>query len=305
MIITVMILLAAVIALALYLFLLKKDIRSIKEQLDIIQNTETNALLTTGTFDKDIIKLNDTINSLLKKRKSESLKLKKAEANMKQTITNISHDLRTPITSALGYIQLMDSGDISEDKRKEYLNIIEKKLKVLSAHAGQLFELSRILEGKSINPQKINVCNVLRDILAGFYDSFMQNGFEVKIEIPDVPIDIIADEEAVRRIFQNLSQNALVHGINRFQVKVDEAANQIIFSNQVKQEEHIDIDNLFERFYIGDLSRTSKSTGLGLAIAKTLTEEMGFTLSAEIREDVISFCVRLPNRNMPFEQDGI
>ncbi len=276
-----------------YLFTVKKDLKSFKSQLSDIHNDDTNARLTTATFDKDISTLAIIINDMLERQKAEILRCRNAELKMKHAVTNISHDLRTPLTSAMGYLQLMESKAAGEAKHKEYSEIVKAKLKMLVILIERLFEFSQILERKNLKLEKINVCNVLRDVLAGFYEDFVQKGFDVRLEIPEIPLYIYTDEEAVRRIFQNLAQNALTHGSRYFMASLDSETKEIEFANHVEDIKAIETEYIFDRFYTLDASRTNKNTGLGLAIVKGLVEGMGGSVSAGIKDDFLSIKLHL------------
>lgn len=288
MVYVVIILAAALIILAGYLFSVKRNLGNLSNQLSDLQNTDTNARLTTLTFNKDICNLAMAINHVLAKQKAEILECRNSELKMKQAITNISHDLRTPLTSAMGYLQLMESRAAGEIKHKEYSEIVKTKLKMLTLLIDRLFEFSQVMERQNFRLDKINICNVLRDVLAGFYEDFARKGFDVRLEIPETPIYLYADEEASRRVFQNLAQNALVHGSGYFMVRLDSRTKEIEFANHVEDTKTIETEHIFDRFYTFDASRTSKSTGLGLAIVKVLVEGMGGRVSAGIKGDLLS-----------------
>lgn len=285
MIYAVIILAAVLIVSAGYLFLIKKDLKNIRNQLLDLQKTDTNAQLTTATFDTDICALATAVNDMLAKYKAEAFEYSSTESKMKQAITNISHDLRTPLTSALGYLQLLESKEISDVKQREYTKIVQTKLNTLSSRTEHLFEFTQVFESQNLKRKEINICNVLRDVLAGFYDDFVQKGFDVRLEIPDTPVSIMADQEAVNRIFQNLVQNALIHGIQCFMVRLDPQTREIEFVNRVNDIKTVEIEHIFDRFYTFDASRTNKNTGLGLAIVKSLVDRMDGSISAGIKGD--------------------
>lgn len=292
MVFVILALTTALFASAACLFLFKRDLKNINRQLAESLFTETNARLITATFDKDIGELVVHIDNMRDKHQKETVAYRRAEQRMKQAITNVSHDLRTPLTASLGYLQLMASDQTSEEKRKAYARIIEERLKVLSSHLNQLFEFTRIAEGRGANTSKLNVCNLLRDSLADYYEHFDRQGFAVDADIPDAPVYIVADQDDIRRIFQNVLQNALLHGTAYFHVRVDPENNAILFANRVKDIALLDVEAMFERFYTSDLARTKQGTGLGLAIVKALLDGMGGSVSAAIEGDLLSIQIR-------------
>jgi signal transduction histidine kinase len=268
-----------------------------------MQRTPTNALLTTSTLNRELSSLTLAANELLEQHKADTLHYQQADALLKQALTNISHDLRTPLTSATGYLQLMESAETSEDKRAEYAAVVQAKLVALADLLDQLFAFTQTIEGNTLQLDRVNVSTLARAVLAGFYDDFARLGFAVRVEIPEVPLFAIANADALRRAFSNLAQNALIHGTRSFTVELksirdtqspgDKARVRITFCNTVENIERLEVANVFDRFYTSDASRTQKSTGLGLAITKSLVEAMGGTVAASIEGDRLSITVEL------------
>lgn len=292
MIFVILVLAAALLASVTFLFLYKRDIQNINRQLDYLLTMDTNARLSTATLDKDIGELVVRIDQMREKHKKETLAYHYAAQKMKQAITNISHDLRTPLTSSLGYLQLMSHERTSEEKRNEYARIMEERLKSLSSNISRLFEFSQTTEGRSTNLEKMNVCNLLRDCLADFHKDFVYKSFTVEADLPDIPIFIIADRDDMKRIFQNLIQNVLAHGAEYVHVQIDPEKKELLLSNRVKDGTLIDTESMFDRFYTSDFARTKKSTGLGLAIVKDLLEGIGGRVSAAVEGNVLTIQVR-------------
>jgi signal transduction histidine kinase len=266
-----------------YIFILKRAMKSMAAQARDFAEQPNNMLLSAGTPDRDLCSLTREINVLLAARNTEITRLKNEQNSSKQAITNISHDLRTPLTSALGYVQFLQDGDIGEEKRHEYTATIESKLKNLHNLINILFEFTKISENYDFILEKIHLDNVLRDVLAEFYDEIVQESFTIDFhETEEQGRYIFADVNALKRIFQNLVQNALKHGKGSLEVRSD--GETVVFSNAVGQDEKIDIERIFDRFYSEDYSRSKEGTGLGLAIVKTLAEGMGGSVSARIED---------------------
>ena len=284
---------ALLIAVLLRLFFLKREARRLNLALLAILHTDTNALLTTHTSDKDIAVFIKTINTMLEQSRQNVLEKARTEAALKRAITNISHDLRTPLTSAKGYLQMITDSKPDDATMSRYHAIIAGRLDALADLMDNLFAFSRAVEG-DVTPERVNVGNVLRDTLSGNFLELERKGFTVECHIPDAPVYCICDENALTRIIQNLIKNAALHGLEYLRVKLT-PDGAIEIANKAEGLSQIDTNQIFERFYTVDASRTNKRTGLGLAIAKELTEKMGASIAAVIDGDmfIVRVCLRM------------
>ena len=176
------------------------------------------------------------------------------EKELRQAIANVSHDLRTPLTSIMGYLQLMGDKSISQEEQEQYRIIVEKRAKALQLLITSFYDLSR-LEANEYNfdlkPIKLN--NLLYDIIASFYNDLLSKKIEPIIDIDSKPVVIIGDENAVRRIFSNLIQNIIKYGKNVVFICLKEYEDKIITTlrNDGCTLNSEDGDKLFERFFIG------------------------------------------------------
>jgi len=272
------------IAVFIRLLSVKKDIKKIGGKLAEIANTDTNAKLLTGTFDRDITNLIQSINIMLCRHRQGYLEVQGIEATLKRAITNISHDLRTPLTSAKGYLQMAENGELDEETLLRYLAIIRDRLDALTVLMDSLFAFSRAVEG-DISLQSLNIGNILRDTLVASFAELESKGFTVEVNIPDTPVYCMCDEEALKRVIQNLISNAATHGKDYLRVQLLDETIEI--ANKTDGLHQIDVYNIFERFYTADTARTNKRTGLGLAIAKELTQKMGGSISAKKEGDIL------------------
>ena len=280
------------IAVLVKLILLKKDIRQLSEKMSEITKTDTNAHLRTNTFDKDVVLLSENINQLLEKHRQIYLEINKTQGDLKRAITNISHDLRTPLTSAKGYLQMVESGEFDDETNMRYITIIHGRLEMLSILLDNLFAFSRAVEGE-ITMKPVNIGNVLRDVLAGSFKEIESKNFSVDVNIPETQIHCICNEEALKRTLQNLISNATIHGKDYLRVRLS-SDGIIEIANKADDIEKIDEQDIFERFYTADASRNNKQTGLGLAIAKELTDKMGGNISANKVDDMLVISLGLP-----------
>ena len=295
MIFAIIILVVAFVVASLWLLIIKLDMKKVTKNMLEMQSINTNHRLTTKSFDKDICDFIINVNKLIDAHKHEILELHQDERNMKKAITNLSHDLRTPLTSAIGYLQLMEAENLDPEKRLEYGKIIEKKLRLITSLMNQLVDYTRTQEKLELVLEKINIISLLSDTLAFFYEDFNKAGFHMNVEIPEEAVDIIADRSAMFRVLNNLMQNILKHGDSFCKIRLDKEAKIIEFQNGVKNNEKIDTERLFDRFYTTDIARSNQSTGLGLAIVKNLIEAMGGSIYAEKKDaSSLSFLLKLP-----------
>lgn len=277
-----------------YLLTYKKELKDLKKQIEFISKNDTNMELTSQLQSEEIIELIHSVNSLLKVHKSYKQNVERNNSVFKETITNISHDLRTPLTSAIGYIQLLNKEDINNEKKQEYVEIIMSRINEVKKLLDQLFEYSRI-EANELKFQweKINLNNILRDTICIFYNDFTLKNIEPDIEITDKAFMIYGDYDALKRVFENIINNAIVHGNGSFSVRAFERDNKynIEFTNHTNNITEDEVSKIFERFYTTDKSRNRKTTGLGLSIAKKLVYKMNGDIKAWYVKEVLGIII--------------
>lgn len=275
--------------------LLRKEIDSIIAQLNKINSTSTNAKILLSSSDKQIKNLSLEINKALEKKQKTEAKYKKMDLELRQAIANISHDLRTPLTSIMGYIQLMEDRGISEAEKKQYIDIVKRRAEALQILIAGFYDLSR-LESKEYKFEldSLNLSNIMCDLIASFYNDFLGKGVEPVIDIEDKAASIIGDENAVRRIFSNLIQNILKYGDGYVYISLKQENGYVVtaFKNDAPNLNDEDVKHLFERFFTADRTRSGKNTGLGLAITKELVEQMGHKISAAMVDGKLSIIIK-------------
>lgn len=294
MIICLILLGIALVIAIIYIIILNDDINTIHKKINWLRQADTNNKLTTDTFNKSISKLICEINEVLEKERQIEVQSNRMNKKMKQIITNISHDLRTPLTSAIGYIQLIKDDKVPDEKKEEYVNIVETRLKVLSKLLEDFFDFTKIIENKiEMHNEKINISNLLNETLLIYYEEFINKNITPQINI--VPnIYIYSDINGLKRIFQNIIQNALVHGKESLEISLEQKdKTEISFKNKIDNKVNIETEKLFERFYTADLSRTNKNTGLGLAIVKEIVNQMNGKVTAKIEDNYLNIMIIL------------
>lgn len=276
---------AAVLYLGYRLLALKRTITQADRQLqEISRELEENRIVKLAAPEGELEAFLVTVNENLKEIRRERLEYQRRERQWKEQVENISHDLRTPLTAVLGYLKLVDNQQLSMEDR-EFLEIALKKSQSLQRLVNQFYELSRVSsEDFQLKREQTDTARLLRECCLEQYALFDQAGLELKLSIPEHPLWLFTDPEALERIFVNLLQNAARYGKSLLEVTVrakGDAHAEYLFSNDLSEEmEEVDPDLLFQRFYMQERSRTRGGTGLGLTIAKHLAEQLGGSLQA-------------------------
>lgn len=264
----------------------KREFRRINKE--IINNLDEYVNLKTTSIDKDVENLIQSINLIFDSKQKMVAEKRENEEKLRASITNMSHDLRTPLTSIIGYLQMIKSEKQSESDKKEYIEIVERRTKSLQQLINSFYDLSRI-EGNEykFNYKKVNLSNVLCENIAVFYNDFINNNIEAIVEVEENIKEIISDDVAISRIFSNLIGNMIKHGENFVKITLKQENDLIVteFINKTTEITEENIDKLFDRFYTVDNSRSDKNTGLGLYITKILVERLGYFIDAKIEEE--------------------
>lgn len=293
----VSLLLVVMIILIIRLWLYRKQIKHISEELSIIAEEDTNYRLSSCCAIGKTEEIIQKMNQMLVRHREMEVKLKRENTAYRESITSISHDIRTPLTSAKGYIQMMQGKEVSQEKREEYAAIVERRLDDVKDMLNQLFEYARIEAGEMAwETEVLNAGNLFAETLSMFYDDFSKRGCEPEVEITQQPCHIYGDRHAFVRIVENLIKNALVHGKGGYGMSLQcEEGNVVLrVSNKTDSIEEKEIERIFDRFYTTDQSRSRKTTGLGLAIVKKFAEQMGGTAEAALDGDRFTVTVRIP-----------
>lgn len=284
--IIIIILIIVLIIAIFYLLLLKKALNKLSNDLDKKIKNQSNVLLTTDFSDKDLCHMIDTINNTLKEYTNIRNEYENKNNNLQKMMTNISHDLRTPLTSALGYIDIiLKSEDISQSEIKN-LKIIEERLKRLSDLINSFFEFSKIISNnENIKIENVNLIAILEKSISNHYEDFSNKNRIINFKTNQQKIIIKSNEVMLERIFDNLIRNAYKHSVSNLDIDVRMTNRvEITFTNDLIYKD-LDTDKIFDEFYTVDISRTKGNTGLGLAIVKEFVTELGGTIQAKKTKD--------------------
>ena len=275
-IISIMILSIIIFLIVIKLYLMKKSLKEIRITLNKLIQTNTNQLLTISSSDRDIKKLTNDLNKELQELRKEKLQYQNGNQELKKIITNISHDMRTPLTAIRGYIDLMKE---NKEKQKEYMKIIEKKTEELTLLTDQLFDFSKTMDiGVKIEKEKCCMNEILEETLANMYSFFKEKQIEPKLEICEQKIYRNLDRHSIIRIFENILSNVCKYSNGDFKVILNEKGI-FTFSNKATSLDATTVQKIFDRYFT--VENAKKSTGLGLSISKQLVELNGGEISAK------------------------
>lgn len=290
----IIILIIVIIILLTYLFLYHNEVKHISKEIDNIKDLDSNTLIHSKYNLKNINNLIYKINNLLTESKNIKIDYGNKNKSLIKMMTNISHDLRTPLTSALGYIDIILKSDLSEEEKKKDLITIEKRLRRLEELISSFFEFSRIISTNKLPTlEKINLTSILEESVIVFYDDYKKNNRKILLDCNQRKIIINSNKMLLTRIFENLIGNAYKHSNSDLIIKVEKLNKvKIIFSNELLDDD-VDVDKIFDEFYTVDISRTKEGTGLGLAIAKEFTRQLNGKIYAEKRKGQLKIIIEL------------
>ena len=257
-----------------------------KQLAEISGNFGTNELVRTNTHNKNLTRFAAKINQLIHLFKQDQQAAESREMELKQEITNISHDLRTPLTSIKGFSELLTDTSISEVKKKEFLAIIQKKIDNLTMIVDLFYELSQIdSSDKKLTMDQQFLEQIVVDTMLMFYDDFEKKQLEVHIE-EGVVASILADKKATVRIVTNIIQNALTYAKSYLTISLmeDEKYIRLRAVNDVETINATELQRIFNRTFRLDQSRTGTQLGLGLHIVQQLIHKQGGKVAADVHE---------------------
>lgn len=267
-----------IVLLLVKLHLIKKSAREITSELGRILKEDTNTSLRLSTNDRDMCRLADSINVQLKQVRKEHLQYHQGNTELKTAITNISHDIRTPLTAIAGNLYMIGkTDDISEIRA--YVNAIEERTETMKQLTEELLRYSIIISDEN-KPQTedIFVNQVLQESISSFYPVLTEKGITPQIHMTDTRIVRNANRSELARVFSNLLNNAVKYSDGDLEITLSDTG-EITFSNTAKELSTVEVEQLFDRFYTVEVARNF--TGLGLSIARTLVERMGGTITAD------------------------
>lgn len=286
-------LLLAVIALTVKILLLKKSMTEICTELNEHLLNETNTLICVSTADRHIKRLAAELNNQLRLLRKQRLKYLNGDRELKESITNISHDLRTPLTAVCGYLDLLENTEKS-DTVSRYIEAVKNRTEAMKQLTEELFLYSIVsssCDKAEAQTELVAVGSVLEESIAGFYALLQEKSIIPTVHICEEKVMRTLNRAELARIFANLLSNAVRYSDGDLDITLTESG-EVIFVNTASKLDEVQVGKLFDRFYTVEAAR--KSTGLGLSITRTLIERMNGSISAEYEGDRLRISICLP-----------
>ena len=279
------------LALGLHVWSMRRAARQLVRELSEKLSEDTNTLISLSTSDGEMRRLAAALNRELRTLRAQRLRYEQGDRELKDAVTNVSHDLRTPLTAICGYLELLEREDLSPDARR-YLGYISERAGAMKALTEELFRYSVVLSAEEeLSPEPVDLNAAVEESAAGFYAALTARGVSPEIVLPEEHVLRMLARAALGRVLSNLFSNALKYSDGDLSVTLTEAGD-ISFSNGAAGLDPVQVGRLFDRFFSLDTARNA--TGLGLAIARTLAERMGGSISAGYDQGRLTVTVSFP-----------
>ena len=267
---------AVVLALGVKVWLLRRGAKALRLDLSQKLREDTNTLLSLPCRDRELRRLAASLNEELRLLRKERLRYQQGDRELKEAVVNVSHDLRTPLTALSGYVELL-KGEALSPAGQRYLIQIEDRAQAMQAMTEELFRYSLAAEETALTLEPVDLRAAVEEALLSFYGAFQQKGVVPQLSLPQGPVTRQLDKAALSRVLGNILTNALKYSPGELAVALS-PAGVLTFSNPAPGLDPVSAGRLFHRFYTVESS--AQSTGLGLSIARELTQRLGGTISA-------------------------
>ena len=282
--------------LILKITILKGSIRQIRREFKERDELNSSAKIGISFRDADLCGLTDDLNKTLEKMRKKYNLYVQGDSEVKQTIGNASHDLRTPLTAIIGYLELAKGKMQAGEDITSYLDIIENRARYMKELTDELFEFSGVIgdnDREELQTEEIEINRVLEDSIIDYYSVLSDNGIEPVVEITEEPVVRSLNRHVLERIFANLLSNAVKYSQGDLKITLA-GSGEIIFENYAPEITEIQVQQLFDRFYTVRTGRNS--TGLGLAIARNLVTQLNGTIAAKRIEKNLVIRISFPKQ---------
>lgn len=277
------------------LLMIRKQINHMTKQLSVYNQGKTEMKLELSLSDKVMEDLAVEMNHIIGSESAAKANTYRVKQELMQSIASMSHDLRTPLTSMIGYMQLIESEDLSVEKRKEYLAIVQKRAGHLQHLINDFFALSMIdLEDDKLELESVNIHLLIQESLLEYYDQFQEAGREPLIHVESDNFTVIVDKTSCKRVIENILLNVHHHSIGDFSIRLYKQGIYVVLEvkNDMKDQGKLQVDKVFDRFYTADDSRY-KQGGIGLPIVQSLMKQMNGKVLVELENGEFSIICKL------------
>ena len=269
--------------------LLRHGMKALRRDLVERRGQDTNTLLSLPCRDRELRRLASALNQELRALRQERLRYQQGDKELKEAVVNISHDLRTPLTAISGYLQLLQGQDLPPDTRR-YLEQIGGRTQAMKRLTEELFRYSVVVSEENLAGEPVDLRRAVEEALLSFYGALEGRGIEPQVRLPETPVIRQLDPAAVNRVLGNILTNALKYSAGDLEVTLEESG-RLTFSNAAPGLDPVAAGRLFDRFYTVEAARNS--TGLGLSIAKELTQRMSGEMGAELHNGRLTVWLEL------------
>lgn len=281
----------------------RRQVKDICRQLSFIINEKSNYRLRTEIGEKEITELANLLNELNDAYIKKGIAMQQKDERLKDTLVNLSHDIRTPLTSLKGYFRLLMQEE-SHERQIKYAEIMSERMDNLADLLEELFTYTKLQnDAYVLDLETQDMTSLVLDTLFSFYEEFNKRGLIPNLRVEETLYYVNCNEVAVKRVLSNIIKNAFIHGSDNIEISYTHSAKEgaaccsnVVFvcENTVSHPEEIDLSQIFDRFYKADKARSRNSTGLGLAIAKELVRKMDGEIDAELYGDRFKITVSFP-----------
>ena len=280
-----------IIALCGKIMLMRKAADEIREGISYRLRTDTNTLIDIASRDKIMRALAECLNEELRILRRQRQTYYQGNLELKEAVTNISHDIRTPLTAIRGYLELLEGEEKTENTIR-YLSVISERTEVLSQLTEELFQYTVAVPMVEQDNFVIkDLGRLLEESVLASYASLMQNGINPDVQLPEEKVKCKINEKTAHRIIENILNNATKYSDGDLHITLNKQG-EVLFANHALSLDAVQTGRLFDRFYTVENAKTA--TGLGLAIAKQLTEKMGGSIAAWYEDGMLYLKLKFP-----------
>lgn len=285
-------LLIVIVTLSLKILFIRKSMEEICEELREHLSNETNTLISVPTGDKRIRRFVAELNRQLRKLRGERQQYLSGNRELKEAVTNISHDLRTPLTAICGYLELLESEEQSAEVQR-YISIISSRVETLEHLTDELFRYSVIMVSENgATKERVVLNEILEESISAFYAVLKKSNIEPSVQMPQMKVVRFLPSATLSRVLSNLLNNAVNYSDGDLEITLSETG-EITFTNTAAALNQVQVGKLFNRFYT--VNTAQKSTGLGLGITRSLVEQLNGAITASYKDNKLSICIQLPD----------